>query len=77
MTIADQIHKSRTHREGFDPSCPKCVKDGGIPAIIKHLKACAHQNELDFAAGDEGALSTANEQRRMIGVLGLYRKEWL
>ena len=49
MTNADKLHKSEFHREGFDPSCPKCLKDEGIPGIVRHLKACERLNREDKA----------------------------
>ena len=71
MTIAEQLHNSASHREGFDQSCPACLKRDGIAGIIAHLNRCADQNERD---GDPKALAIAGEQRRMVGVLRAYRK---
>ena len=68
MTNADKLHKSEFHREGFDPSCPKCLKDEGIPGIVRHLKACERLNLEDKA------WALVSEQKRIIGVLTLYRK---
>lgn len=85
MTIADQLHKSKSHREGFDPNCPRCLSEDGITGIIGHLKACERRNRKD-AGGPTGpyhvtlskdgaqAEAVANEQKRMIGILSLYRK---
>jgi hypothetical protein len=83
MTIEQQLHKSATHREGFDPNCPKCLKDESTTGIINHLTACAVENELEAkqARAFEGgrltsgstAAAVAAEQRRMIGILKLYR----
>ena len=83
MTIAEQLHGSRTHREDFDPNCPKCLRGEGMDGIIRHLEYCATQNESDVKAGagwerpqgTHGAQAVAAEQRRMIGILKLYRKE--
>lgn len=73
MTLNEQLHKSKLHADGWDQSCPKCVREGGVTAIIKHLERCATQNEAD-ANTDSDAGPVAAEQRRMIGVLKLYRK---
>ena len=80
MTIA----KSKSHKEvklicGFDPNCPQCLSEDGITGIIRHLKACAKQNELDAANGSDhldiaSCRGIAGEQRRMVGILSLYQK---
>lgn len=78
MTIAEKLHSSRTHRAGFDPCCPQCLRTKGIDGIIDHLMLCAAQNTRDARDGrtEYGgeSLAVAREQRRMIGVLKLYRK---
>lgn len=81
MSIAEQLHKSKFHRDGFDPNCPKCLQDDGIEGLIRHLESCADLNEADVRAGDQGdgpsvigPDAVAHEQRRMIGILKLYRK---
>ncbi len=82
MTISKQLHNSKFHREGFDQNCPQCLAEHGIDGIIGHLEACAKQNEADAKAGSgwskpmgvAGPQAVAAEQRRMIGVLKLYRK---
>ncbi len=71
MTTSEKLHTSKTHREGFDPNCPKCVNDGGIAAIVKHLQACALENERD--ASDIGAKAVAAEQRRIVQILKTMR----
>lgn len=73
MKIADQLHKSRTHRDGFDRNCPKCLLDHGIPGIIADLKECAGRNEGE-PKDDIHAHAVASEQRRMIAVLSLFEK---
>jgi hypothetical protein len=78
MTLLEELHKSGAHREGFDPNCPKCLKDESTTGIINHLTACAVENELDAKNAFnplEGiaAAAVAAEQRRMIGILKLYR----
>lgn len=76
MTIAEQLHKSAAHHAGFEPNCPKCVKDEGIDGIIDHLTKCAVQNTLDSGSATEDgrqAIAVAAEQRRMLGILKLYR----
>lgn len=30
MTLRDQLHNSATHKPGFDPACPACVRDTDI-----------------------------------------------
>jgi hypothetical protein len=67
MTLGKQLHKSATHRQGFDPNCPRCLADEGVDGIIDHLTQCAKQNDID------GAAEVAAEQRRMLGILKLYR----
>jgi hypothetical protein len=91
MTLIEELHKSKAHREGFDPSCPKCLADHGLNGIIRHLESCAQENEADAQQGSGpspgseiaswgrtvsviGADAVAKEQRRMIGILKLYRK---
>ena len=84
MTISEQLHKSKAHRDGFEPNCPKCLKDLGprdaMEEIIRHLERCAAQNEADFKNAYPGDLdcirasTAAAEQRRMIGILRLYQK---
>lgn len=79
MTIKDQLHKSRFHREGFDPNCPRCLYIDGVKGIIAHLKACMKQNETDAANANvhmdiAKSRGVAGEQRRMVGILNLYRK---
>lgn len=75
MTLNDQLHKSRSHRPGWDQSCPRCVADGGIDAIIRHLLEKAKENEAAAHPQYYGtADAVAAEQRRMVGVLRLYRK---
>ena len=66
-STAMQLHKSKFHREGFDPNCPKCISDEGLGGIIRHLESCAKQNEVD-------AHEVAGEQRRMIGVLKILQR---
>lgn len=78
MTILEQLHTSKLHREGFDPDCPQCVKDEGIDGIIEHLTKCAKQNERDAKAevnttGGFEARVVASEQRRMLAILKSYR----
>jgi hypothetical protein len=68
MTI--ELHQSSTHGTGFNPNCPRCIKDEGIDGIIDHLAKCIKQNTID---GDANALAIAAEQRRMSAVLKLYR----
>ena len=70
-TIAEKLHNSAFHREGFDPNCPKCLKDEDIAGIIRHLAEAAAQNERDGALDSR---AVAAEQRRMIRVLKLYDK---
>jgi hypothetical protein len=67
MTVQERLHRSKTHRDGFDPSCPSCIRDEGLNGIIEHLSRCAKQNDAD------GAVAVAAEQRRVIAVLKLYR----
>ena len=83
MTIKEQIHGSKLHRDGFDPNCAQCLADKGVEGIIAHLEGGAEQNEKDCAAACrfEPSLSTAAifhdiaaEQRRMIGILRLYQR---
>ncbi len=76
MTIREQLHRSGAHYDGYDQRCPKCVRDAGLPGIIKHLKRCAVENEqaAQYESGyakDTGAAAVATEQRRMIGILGM------
>ena len=73
MTIEQQLHRSKAHRSGFAPNCPQCLEEYGIFGIIAHLRECARQNEKD-ACDDAGAKAVAAEQRRMIGILEMYRK---
>ena len=73
MTMYAALHKSATHREGFDPNCPQCLTDQGLQGVIRHLEVCAEQNSKD-ANRDRAALAVAHEQRRVTGILKLYRK---
>lgn len=82
MTLIEQLHKSKAHRDGFDPSCPCCIKEEGIDGIIEHLAKCAKQNESDAKADArfEPPLRTpagtvAAEQRRVLAILKLYRMQ--
>lgn len=82
MTITDQLHKSRGHREGFDTNCPKCLTEYGIAGVISDLKRCERQNRKDAADHGKnhlinaqiGVQAIADEQKRMIGVLQLLLK---
>jgi hypothetical protein len=78
MTIAEQIHNSKTHKRGLDPACPIC--NACLPSrrtlaeIIRSLERCAFQNELDtadrFAPRNAAqAKAVASEQRRIIALL--------
>jgi hypothetical protein len=70
MKIEDQLHKSKSHRDGYDPSCGKCVREGGIKAILLHLVKCAKQNEADASEmADPASAAIAAEQRRIISIL--------
>lgn len=69
MTTMGALHRSATHADGFDPSCPQCLRTEGLQGILEHLKRCAKQNEHD------GATAVAAEQRRMIGVLKLLARQ--
>ena len=73
-TLLEQLHGSKAHRDGFDPNCPVCMKDRGINGILDHLNACAKNNEKDAKIGSVQARAVAAEQRRMIGILKLYRR---
>ncbi len=73
MTIAQQLHASRTHKPGLDPSCPVC---NPLIPIIRDLERCAKENEKDAESGrgfscptDGQARAVAAEQRRMIKIL--------
>lgn len=68
MTLFDQLHNSKAHRDGFDPNCPKCMQTEGLDGIIKHLEKCASQNEKD------GAVDVASEQWRMLRILKFHKK---
>lgn len=74
MTVYEQIHHSKTHREGFDQACPQCLRDQGISGIISHLEQCAKQNEADSRSVGDSAISVALEQRRMAAILRLYQR---
>lgn len=65
MTINEQLHASRTHKRGIDPSCPACSP---LVAIIAGLNRCAAQNEKD-AGESPTARAVAEEQRRVIAIL--------
>ena len=76
MTIAQQLHRSKTHHAGFDPHCPYCLKEDGIDGIIDHLTKCAVQNTRDSDSRTRdglNAIAVANEQRRMLAILKSYR----
>ena len=75
MTLLDELHGSKAHADYFDANCPKCVRDRGLDGILDHLTRCAQQNERDWELEqDPDARAVAAEQRRMIGVLKLYKK---
>jgi len=65
MKLAEQLHRSATHKPGVDPNCPVC---NPLIGIIADLRRHAKQNEKD-SDGDSGARAVAGEQRRMIGIL--------
>jgi hypothetical protein len=80
MTLGKQLHQSAAHRDGFDPNCPRCLKDEGISGIIDHLTSCAVENEIDArrTSGENinnrvAAAVIAAEQRRVIAILKNYR----
>lgn len=55
MTVYEQIHHSKTHRDGFDQACPQCLRDQGISGIVSHLEQCAKQNEADSRSVGDSA----------------------
>lgn len=51
-TLADQLHKSATHKPGHDPSCPVCLKEEQKTnqAHQRYSAACEALQDVDRAA---------------------------
>lgn len=78
MTIAEQLHKSKTHKPGNDPACPVCnlcrPSSYKLLEIIRSLERSAAQNEMDAndrydSRNAAQTKAVASEQRRVIAML--------
>lgn len=56
MTISQQLHKSKTHKPGIDPSCPVCAKEKKAITISGNFRSEHTKNPAAVALGRLGGL---------------------